>query len=436
MSVERYISICWENVQRRNSAKREFLYVTEVPALIDELLDFVGVASLITKDEKLLLQKIIQNKPLLRIQRSEVESFLLRLVRCRTTAELLLKRAHTSEYELKRLVDAYPSSNHTLFGRFRESSSQAESTGPKIELDFGRPRSEHDERFYGSREPYRVEENRFSDEGDSAFRRKPRDLFLSMEPINSEPKYKFYEPKKYRLPGEMDFDEKAPAVTPENSEDSTVTRMWQKFKRGNDTLFGRFWPKTDDFTERKAEDPELKQAKNLNHYDVKLDKSTFLRMEERQLHKKIEELELLCQRYERTLAESKHDEQTQLIEDLKQAIEKQNKLIMELERKVKFSSNLSYVHLIPLVRELVMLYAYNDGNSIGTIFLGILAMFFMFTIVSNALKCIYYVSLALASLFQRASASESDCEQLTFSLSGQWPWLEYKYDQVMEWMGY
>lgn len=388
--------------------------MTEVPALIDKLLEFVGQRSLITKEERQLLEKIIRNKPLLRIQKADVPQFMLRLVRLTSIGELLQKRAHTTEYGLSRLVDAYPSRVPGRSGMFDDIFAQKfGSIDPRTDFNYPRPKSEQTRTNVYPKPQFRDDteyvrrRDIFADDVRATRRRwgLPDDTKAKMK---KESDLGFASTKRYTLPGEMDFPEKV-AV----EEDSTVTKFWRNLHREDDTLFGRLWPRP------KPADPTLLDSSN-------------------HLKKRVEELEVLCRQYEHKIAENGLARESQLVESLRRQLDDQTKRVIQLEFEKTVNGETGGNFLLnrfPIVRELLMYYEYRGQRpGLGRTFLSAMAMVLVFVILCNTLKLVYYVSLSIAGLM--AKQTDIDSEQIQFSLWEQWLWLEYNYYWVLEWFGY
>lgn len=407
MSVDKYISICWENVQARHCTGRDFLYVTEVPALIDELLEFVGQTSLITNEERQLLEKIMRNKPLLRIQKADVPQFLLLLVRLPSIADLLQKRAFTTEYGLSRLVDAYPSRHRSKTDMFDDDFALKYGKREfELNSNYPRPRSEqaraktYPKPQFRDDTEYARRRDLFADDVKATRRRwgllEAKDIKVKTELDPSS--------YRYKLPGEMEFPDKV-------EEDSTTTRFWRNWHREDDTLFGRLWPKS-------------KPADLLDSNHLK---------------KKIEELELLCRQYEQNLAERRNTGESQLARELTRELDYQKAKNRKLEFELKMANGgargISLLQKLPILREILMYYEYHDHQpGITTTFLGAVAMVLAFVMFCNTLKFVYYVTLAIVGLI--TCQTEIDSEQIQFSLWQQWLWLEYNYYWILEWLGY
>lgn len=414
--MDKYISICWENVQSRHSTGREFLYVTEVPSLIDQLLQFVGQPSLITKEERQLLDKIIRNKPLLRIQKQDVPQFMLLLVRLSSMLELLQKRAHTTEYELSRLVDAYPSLRRGQLGMFDDIFAlKYGKPNYGADFDYPRPRSEQT-RTQSYPKPQFRDDTDYARRRDSfaddvrATRRRWGLSEESKTQVKREPELAYLSTHRYKLPGEMEFPEKV-AV----EEDSTTTRFWRNLHREDDTLFGRLWPKS-----KPAE------------VSILPDSSSHLK-------KRIEDLELLCRQYEQKIAERGSTRESLLVEELRRELDTQRRKTRQLEIEMKITNGQSRgipkLRSLPILREILMYYECQDQKpGIRQTFLSAMAMVLAYVIICNTLKFVFYVTLSIAGLM--ASQADIDGEQIQFSLLEQWPWLEYNYYGVLEWFGY
>lgn len=418
MSVDRYISLCWEKVQLRHSTNREYLYVTEVPALIDELLDFVGQPSLITKDERQLLQKIIRSKPLLRIRKHDVPQFMTRLVGISSLSELLRKRAHTTEYELSRLVEAYPTLSQRRTNMF--DGVFDDKGGLNVlssDLGLSRPKSEQvrntnyvKPQFRDDTE-YSKRRDIFADDVRATRRR--WGLSDNAKPeIKKEDHLEYSSAPKYKLPGEMDFPKTAIA---EEDSTSTATKFWRNLHREDDTLFGRLWPK-----------------RTLADIPALVDRSDRLR-------KRVEELEALCRQYERKIADLESTRESGVIRELRRELEQQElKLhLLEIERDIARGTMSGKVLFsrMPIVRE-ILVYFFHQEERLGRwkTSLSFMAMILAFVLICNTLKFAYYVTLSIAGLM--ASPIDSENEGIRFSFWEHWLWLEYNYYQLLEWLGY
>ncbi|KAF3989060.1 hypothetical protein FT663_02994 [Candidozyma haemuli var. vulneris] len=181
--------------------------------------------------------------------------------------------------------------------------------------------------------------------------------------------------------------------------------------------------------------PVKEETDYLKKEPVVIKQETSSQVEE--LQRRVEQLERLCQWYEEKIGGGNDPERAASLEKFKKALDDQDKLIQELQKKADLSKkvrwelpspNLSFEKL-PFIKQ----YLNHDPHNIGSVISDIVALFLAFNLLLNVLKFVYYLVL----WFSSGRISYDDPLQphyMSFSWLQQIPWLEYWYYNIADWL--
>lgn len=101
--IDTLIGICWSRIIETSTSK-DFIYISQAFGLISQLQDLVCCKELLTTNEKQLLHKMSSDKPLLKLFKHELVSFILRLVKFSDMEKFLMERGNISLYDINKAV--------------------------------------------------------------------------------------------------------------------------------------------------------------------------------------------------------------------------------------------------------------------------------------------------------------------------------------------
>lgn len=102
-AVHDFLLLCWD---RCPHTRKGYLAASEIPDLITQLEAVLGTRAFLEPEESQLLRKIILDRPTLRLYKRELDSFILRLVHCKSPDELM-RRCQVSPTRLKTLMELH-----------------------------------------------------------------------------------------------------------------------------------------------------------------------------------------------------------------------------------------------------------------------------------------------------------------------------------------
>lgn len=366
LQVDRLISICWEKTLTRLGSQKDFIYVTGVFDLIHEIEEFIGATKIFTDLELSLLRRMAQDKPVLRLYKQEVLGFLLRLVHFSSFEKFLQERAKTSPRDLSRLVE-----NYTLYHKKHDTEP--------LELKYNFQRAKVLSAIEPKIEPETTRFGRW-------FGGKTNDTFYRKfpEPVRAEP-------------SEVPF------------EDPMFSRNQQRKITELEESFRTLQTYTTSLENR------LKMRSNDSQLEAKI-----LAQE-----KKIQQLELMCDRYEREFSKT-NGYQRRTLSDLGYEFKAQHGLLTKLKRKFVWPTKAkvkSYIWTLPFINWMYDKYQ-NEYKNFGMWVINAIALALVFVLVMNGVKLLYYVVLLITKIVNLWS-TRKDEEPIAYSWVQQTPWLEY-----------
>lgn len=103
-TVNEFVLKCWGSV----SGTAEFIYVSQIPQVVEKMEQKLSCKLLLTTQELRLLNEMMTDKPLLKLYKAEFKNFMMKLVGYKSWLKLLMDRVGVSQFNLSLLLDQQP----------------------------------------------------------------------------------------------------------------------------------------------------------------------------------------------------------------------------------------------------------------------------------------------------------------------------------------
>ncbi|EGV61815.1 hypothetical protein PSN45_000501 [Yamadazyma tenuis] len=379
--VDNFVHKCWDTV----SKGKDYIYVLQLRELISELELQLNGQNFLKHDETKLLNEMIQDKPTLKLYKSELKNFVLKLVKHTSLLRFLTERTGISRANLVSLI-TNPSKSYPL------SPNQTVN-------HMSRPFMK---RGLGSFKSMNMQENQVNQREDhiSLISRENSDLQSS----NKEHQFRI----------------------------RSLEKQNQSLKDYIETL------------EKEARSTSIVTSTKGNKSQDSVTRDLINQCNQRD--KTIKVLESMCEQYQKEFEKLKENS---VIKNLTANLEQQNQLIDSLQSKLRLQSDnhseelQQFLFKIPLLKQYRMYYRYKEQHkNVGIVFVNVVTLIITCIIIMTILRIFYFITLNVFNNHNSGAEYIYDTYGINhwgdeYPVSMVWwkefQWLEYLAYQMGDW---
>lgn len=432
--IDKLVDICWSRTIETSTSK-DFIYISQAFGLISQLQDLVCSKELLTTNEKQLLHKMSSDKPLLKLFKHELVSFILRLVKFTDMEKFLMERGSISLYDINKAVSGNskpfrkPLSPYNM--KINNSKSPARPISTSTPMTYNlRPESK--QTISPPQSPVMMRPRSYDRKEINGLR---SSVLMKEHQIN-------------------DRENQYSSVADENNQLSSTNRMQLRKIQTLEIDINNLkkYVETLEYQLKRQSVNKPSTLTDRNIMKELVDKNT-------ENEKIIQHLESLCERHQKDLTKYKTNDHKYepIIQKLVLEMNKQDELVEKLKLKLNLndspSDNLelkTFLKKLPFIKQYYLYYKYQqDQKNFGTLFINMATLCLTSVILLNILKFVFYIMISLFDMNRTTSANNLQeyiyddyglnnwfsSNEATFIWWKEIEWLEYAVYSISDWIG-